>query len=52
MRENDSCGKVIYIGYGQGPEKVNDTCMKNMHAGMIARGFTVFEIRETGIIQT
>jgi hypothetical protein len=31
MRENNSCGKVIYMGDVQGPEKVNNTCMKTMH---------------------
>jgi hypothetical protein len=24
-----------------GPDKVNDTCMETMHAGMLDRGFTV-----------
>jgi hypothetical protein len=41
MRENDSCWKVIYMGNVQGPEKVNYTCMKTVHAGTIDRGFTV-----------
>jgi hypothetical protein len=41
MRENGSCRKVIYMGDIQGPEKVNDICLKTMHAGMMARGFTV-----------
>jgi hypothetical protein len=33
MRENYSCRKVIYKGDIQRPEKVNDTCMKTIHAG-------------------
>jgi hypothetical protein len=41
MQENNSCGKFIYIGDVQGPEKVNDTCVKTMHAGTMYRGFTV-----------
>jgi hypothetical protein len=41
MRENDSCGKVIYMGDVQEPQKVNDTCMKTMQAGMMDRSFTV-----------
>jgi hypothetical protein len=32
----------IYMGDVQGPEKVNDSCMKTMHARMMDRGFTVF----------
>jgi hypothetical protein len=42
MREKDICGEVIYMGDVQGPEKVNDTCVKTMHAGMMDRGFTVY----------
>jgi hypothetical protein len=34
----NSCGKVIYMG----PEKVNETCMKTIHAEMMDRGFTAF----------
>jgi hypothetical protein len=30
------------MGDAQGPEKVNDTCMKTMHVGTVDRGFTVF----------
>jgi hypothetical protein len=40
MQENDSCRKVIYVADVQGPEKMNHTCMKTMHAGMMNRGFT------------
>jgi hypothetical protein len=42
MQENYTCGKVTYMGDVQGPEKVNDTCMKTMHAGTMDRGFTVY----------
>jgi hypothetical protein len=41
MWENDSCGKVIYLDDVQGPEKVNDTCVKTMHVGMMDSGITV-----------
>jgi hypothetical protein len=41
MRENSSNEKVIRVGDVQGPEKVNDTCMKTLHAGMLDSGFTV-----------
>jgi hypothetical protein len=41
MRENDSSGEVIYMGDVQGPEIVNDTCVKTVHVEMIDRGFTV-----------
>jgi hypothetical protein len=41
MRENYSCGRVIYMGNVQGPEKMNNTCMKTMHAGMMDSGFTI-----------
>jgi hypothetical protein len=41
MQDNDSCEKVTYMGDAQGPEKVNNTCVKTMHAVMMARGFTV-----------
>jgi hypothetical protein len=41
MWENDSCGKVIYLVDVQGPEKVNDTCEKTMHAGTLDSGITV-----------
>jgi len=30
------------MGDVQGPEKVNDTCMKTMHAGTMDRGFTLY----------
>jgi hypothetical protein len=33
------------MGDVQRPEKVNDTCMKTMHAGMMDRGFTVLVTR-------
>jgi hypothetical protein len=33
MQENDTLGKFIYMGDVQGPEKVNNTCMKTMHVG-------------------
>jgi hypothetical protein len=42
MQENNSCREVIYKSDVQGPEKVNDTCMKTMYAGMMDRGFTVY----------
>jgi hypothetical protein len=35
---------VIYMGYVQGPEKVNYICMKTMHAGTMDRGFTVYRM--------
>jgi hypothetical protein len=41
MQINSGCGKVIYIGDVQGARKVNDTCMKLVHAGTMYRGFTV-----------
>jgi hypothetical protein len=41
MRENYSCGKVFYMGDVQGPQKVNDTCVKTMHAGTMDRDLTV-----------
>jgi hypothetical protein len=40
-RENDSCGKVVYMGDAQGPEKVNNLFVKTMHAGTIDCVFTV-----------
>jgi hypothetical protein len=43
--ENDECGKVIYMGDVQGPEKVNDTCVITMHAGTMDRGFIVCHFR-------
>jgi hypothetical protein len=42
MRENDSCGIVIYMGHVHGPEKVNDTCMKTMYAETMDRDFTIY----------
>jgi hypothetical protein len=30
------------MGDVQGPEKVTDTRMKTMHAGIMGRGFTVY----------
>jgi hypothetical protein len=42
MWENDSCGKVIYIGDVQGPAKANHTHVKTMHAATMNRGFAVF----------
>jgi hypothetical protein len=33
MQENDSCRKVIYMANVQGPEKVNNTCVKTMRMG-------------------
>jgi hypothetical protein len=47
MRKNDSSGKVTTVGEEQGPEKVNDTYLKTLHAGTMARGFTVFVWRAT-----
>lgn len=41
MRENGSCGKVIYIGDVPGPEKENDTCVKTLPVGTMDRGFTI-----------
>jgi hypothetical protein len=41
MQENNSCGEVIYMGEIQGPEKLNDICMKTMCARMMDRGFTL-----------
>jgi hypothetical protein len=41
MQEKDSCGKVIYMGNNQEPEKVNDICVKTVHAEMMDRVFTV-----------
>jgi hypothetical protein len=41
IQENDSYREVIYMGDVQGPEKVNDTCVKTMHAGTMDRGFTL-----------
>jgi hypothetical protein len=32
------------MGYVQGPEKVNNTCVKSMHAGMVDRGFSVVNV--------
>jgi hypothetical protein len=46
MWKNDSCGKVIYMGDVKGQEKVNNTCVKTMHAGKMDRGFTVLVHRE------
>jgi hypothetical protein len=43
MQENDSHEKVIYMGDVQGPEKVNNTCIKTKHAGMMDRGFNVID---------
>jgi hypothetical protein len=40
MWENDSCGKAIYMG-NECVEKMDNTCTKTMHAGMMDRGFTV-----------
>jgi hypothetical protein len=40
-RENNSCGIVIYIGDVQGPEKMNNACMRTMHVGAMDSGFTV-----------
>jgi hypothetical protein len=31
------------MGDVQGPEKLNDTCVKTMHMGTMARGFTVLK---------
>jgi hypothetical protein len=44
MWEKDTCGKVIYMGNGQAPEKLNDTCRETMHVEMMDRGFTVYLI--------
>jgi hypothetical protein len=35
------------MGAVQGPDKVDDTCMKTMHAVMMDRGFTVQELNQT-----
>jgi hypothetical protein len=34
----------MYMGNVQGPEKVNDSCVKTVHAEMIYRGFSVYFI--------
>jgi len=34
------------MGDVQGPEKVNDTCMKTMHVRMMDRGFSVLAFHE------
>jgi hypothetical protein len=47
MRENDRCGKVIYMSDVQGPEKVNDICMKTLHVGTMDRGFILMR-RQVG----
>jgi hypothetical protein len=39
MLRNDCCRKVIYTGNVLGPEKVDNTCMKTMHAGTMDRSF-------------
>jgi hypothetical protein len=49
MWENDSCGKVIYMDDVQGPEKVKNTCVIAMHAGTMARGFSVQAYRRDGL---
>jgi riboflavin synthase len=41
MKNERGCGKVIYMGDVQGSEKLDDTCVKTMHVGMMGRGFTV-----------
>jgi hypothetical protein len=41
IQKTDSCGKVMYMGDVQGPEKVVDICVKIIRAGMMDRGFTV-----------
>jgi hypothetical protein len=46
MWEGDSCGKVICMGDVQGPEKVNDTCVKAVYAGTMDRGFTLLQYEE------
>jgi hypothetical protein len=38
--KNNSCVKVIYMGDIQGPEKMNDICLKTMHAATMDRDFT------------
>jgi hypothetical protein len=38
---NNECGKAIYVGNVQGPEKVIVSCVKTMHAGTMDRDFTV-----------
>jgi hypothetical protein len=37
MRES-----YFYMGDVQGPEKVNDPCVKTLHAGTMDRGYIVF----------
>jgi hypothetical protein len=39
--ENDECGKVIYMGDIQGPEKVNDTCVITVDRGFIVCHFRI-----------
>jgi hypothetical protein len=41
VKTNNECRKVIYMGDVQGPQKVNDTYVKTMHAGLMDRSFTV-----------
>jgi hypothetical protein len=41
-RKMNSCGKVIYMGDIQGPEKVNDTCMETMRAETMDIGVNVY----------
>jgi hypothetical protein len=50
MWETNSCGKVIYMDNVQGPEKVNDTCVKKMHVGMMNRGFAVLSSLKASLI--
>jgi hypothetical protein len=33
--------KVIYMGNVEQPKKVNDACVRTMHAGTMDKGFTV-----------
>jgi hypothetical protein len=44
MRENYICRNIIYVGDVRGPEKVNDTWVKKMSAGMMDRGFTLLVV--------
>jgi acetyl-CoA carboxylase beta subunit len=41
VKKNDECRKLIYMDDVQRPEKVNNTCVKTVHAGTMDRGFAV-----------
>jgi hypothetical protein len=41
MQKTDSCGKVVYMGNKQAPEKANETCGTTMDVGTMDRCFAV-----------